>query len=110
MMTPIILINVKRVDFTTEELSWNLDWVNHNIKFIAIIGHSSGTGCVVIGDLAFGGDTLIPFMPFIKKRNGGSKEQFQESVKKLVVAFSADTFVYFGHGKVGKIKDCQTIG
>lgn len=97
--------NVRRVDFTTEELNWNLDWVGHNIKFIATPGHSPGSVCVVIDGIIFGGDTLMPFKPFIKKRNGGSIEQFQESVKKMVADYPADTLVYPGHGDVGKLSD-----
>ncbi len=97
--------NVRRVDYTTEELNWNLDWVGHNIKFIDTPGHSPGSVCVVIDDLVFGGDTLMPFKPFIKKRNGGSMEQFLESVKKMVAAYSDDTLVYPGHGEIGKLSD-----
>lgn len=102
---PNYFYNVRRVDFTAEELNWHLDWAGHNIKFIATPGHSPGSVCVVIDDLVFGGDTLMPFKPFIKKRNGGSMEQFQESVKKMVAAYSADTLVYPGHGEVGKLSD-----
>ena len=97
--------NVRRVDYTTEDLNWNLIWVGHNIKFIATPGHSPGSVCVVIDDLVFGGDTLMPFKPFIKKRNGGSMEQYQESVKKMVAAYPADTLVYPGHGDVCKLSD-----
>lgn len=101
--------NVRRVDYTTEDLNWILEWLGHTIKFIATPGHSPGSVCVVIDDFVFGGDTLMPFKPFIKKRNGGSLEQFQESVKKMVAAYPADTLVYPGHGEEGKIKDYQII-
>lgn len=90
--------NVERVDYTTEDLNWHLEWVGHNIKFIATPGHSPGSVCIAIDDVVFGGDTLMPFKPFIKKRNGGSKEQFQESVMKMVGLFNEDTLVYPGHG------------
>ena len=99
--------NVKRVDCTTEELKWRLEWVGHDIKFIATPGHSPGSICIVIDDMVFGGDTLMPFKPFIKKRNGGSVEQFQESIKKMIKLFSEDTIVYPGHGDAGIIKDYQ---
>lgn len=106
---PNYTYNVRRVDFTTEELNWNLDWVGHNIKFIPTPGHSPGSVCVVIEDCVFGGDTLMPFKPFIKKRNGGSMEQFQESVKKMVSAYPADALVYPGHGEVGKLSLIEDI-
>ena len=95
---------VKRVDYTTEELNWNMEWVGHNIKFIATPGHSPGSVCVIIDDLIFGGDTLMPFKPFIKKRNGGSIEQFQESIKKMLSLYPENTIVYPGHGDTGTIK------
>ena len=99
--------NVERVDFTTEETEWQLEWSGHKIVFIPTHGHSPGSVCIVIDNIIFGGDTLMPFKPFIKKRNGGSMEQFQESVKKMVESYPAETLVYPGHGEVGKLKDYQ---
>lgn len=99
--------NVKRVDFTIEELNWRLDWGGYTITFFPTPGHSPGSVCIVIDSIVFGGDTLMPFKPFIKKRNGGSVEQFQESVKKMTDLFSPDTLVYPGHG--GKSSLCNII-
>lgn len=96
---PYYSYNVRRVDFTTEELKWNLDWKGHRIKFLATPGHSPGSVCVVIDDLVFGGDTLMPFKPFIKKRNGGSMKQFQESVKAMISSYPQETVIYPGHGE-----------
>ena len=101
--------NVKRVDFTVEELNWHLKWAEHDIKFVATPGHSPGSVCIAVDDMVFGGDTLMPFKPFIKKRNGGSVEQFQESVKKMVSLFNEDTLVYPGHGDTGTISIMQKI-
>ena len=102
---PSYSYNVERVDITTEELGWKLEWSGHNIIFIATPGHSPGSVCIAIDNYLFGGDTLMPFKPFIKKRNGGSMEQFQESVRKIIDGYSEDTMVYPGHGEVGKLKD-----
>lgn len=102
---PNYVYNVKRVDYTTEELNWKLEWNEHNIQFIPAPGHSPGSVCIAIDDIVFGGDTLMPFKPFIKKRNGGSREQFQESVRKIVDTYPEETLVYPGHGDVGIIAD-----
>lgn len=102
---PNYFYNVKRIDYTTEDLNWQLCWVGHNIKFIATPGHSPGSVCIAIDEVIFGGDTLMPFKPFIKKRNGGSVGQFQESIKKITNTFPEDTIVYPGHGDAGKMKD-----
>jgi glyoxylase-like metal-dependent hydrolase (beta-lactamase superfamily II) len=97
--------NVERVDCTTEDLNWQMQWSEHNIVFIATPGHSPGSVCISIDNILFSGDTLMPFKPFIKKRNGGSMEQFQESVRKIVDCFPEESLVYPGHGEVGKLKD-----
>lgn len=97
--------NVERVDCTTEDLNWQMQWSGHNIFFIATPGHSPGSVCISIDNVLFGGDTLMPFKPYIKKRNGGSFEQFRESVKKIVKSYPEDTIVFPGHGELGKLKD-----
>lgn len=102
---PNYTYNVERVDYTTEDLVWCLTWQGHQIVFIATPGHSPGSVCISIDDILFGGDTLMPFKPFIKKRNGGSIEQFRESVEKMVNTYPEDTLVYPGHGEVGFLKD-----
>ena len=102
---PSYVYNVERVDYTTEELNWQLTWSGHHIVFIATPGHSPGSVCIVIDGILFGGDTLMPFKPFIKKRNGGSMDLFKKSVNDLVNAYSANTKVYPGHGEVKQIKD-----
>lgn len=102
---PDYVYNVRRVDYTTQELGWSLKWSGQIISFVPTPGHSPGSVCIAIGEVVFGGDTLMPFKPFIKKRNGGSVEQFQESIKKMINIFPENTIVYPGHGDVGIMKD-----
>ena len=97
--------NVARVDSTTEDLEWQMEWNSYKVVFIPTPGHSPGSVCIAIENILFGGDTLMPFKPYIKKRNGGSLEQFQESVRKLVDSYPEETLVYPGHGEVGQLKD-----
>lgn len=97
--------NVARVDCTIEELGWQLDWNSNKFIFIPTPGHSPGSVCIAIDNILFGGDTLMPFKPFIKKRNGGSLEQYQESVRTIVNSYPEETLVYPGHGEYGKLKD-----
>lgn len=109
---PNYVYNVRRVDYTTEEIEWHLEWESNNIIFIPTPGHSPGSICIVInGNVIFGGDTLMPFKPFIKKRNGGSLKQYQESVSKIKAAYNGDTRIYPGHGEVFKLGeyDMQTM-
>lgn len=90
---------VERVDHTTEELGWHLRWQEHQIVFIATPGHSPGSVCISIDNILFGGDTLMPFKPFIKKRNGGSIVDYRNSLLELQNQFAPSTIVYPGHGE-----------
>ena len=103
---PGYVYQVKRVDYITEELGWQLRWGKHKIRFISTPGHTPGSMCIAIDNVLFGGDTLMPFKPFIKKRNGGSLVQLQESIKKMVNIFPKDTIVYPGHGNFFSMGDC----
>lgn len=95
---PNYCYNVARVDSTTEELGGQMEWNSHKVVFISTPGHSPGSVCIAIENILFGGDTLMPFKPFIKKRNGGSVEQFQNSVNAIKARYSGGTLVYPGHG------------
>lgn len=101
--------NVERVDCTTEELDWQMEWNCHKIVFIPTPGHSPGSVCIAIDNLLFGGDTLMPFKPFIKKRNGGSVEQLKDSIDKLEKSYAPSTIVYPGHGESGKLSEMIII-
>lgn len=102
---PSYVYRVERVDYTTEELGWHLTWQGHQIVFIATPGHSPGSVCISIEGILFGGDTLMPFKPFIKKRNGGSIEDYRKSLLSLQSQFKPSTIVYSGHGESMNIKE-----
>lgn len=106
---PNYTYNVERVDYITENLGWRLTWQGHQIVFIATPGHSPGSVCIAIDDFLFGGDTLMPFKPFIKKRNGGSTEQLSDSLRKLEQLYAPTTIVYPGHGESGALDDMIKI-
>lgn len=91
--------NVQRVDFTTEELGCHLDLGGHRIVFIPTPGHSPGSICIAIDDVLFGGDTLMPFKPVIRKRNSGSLGDYRNSLLTLQRQFTPTTVVYPGHGE-----------
>lgn len=96
---PNYTYNVSRVDSTTEDLGWQMEWNGHNVVFIATPGHSSGSVCICIDDVLFGGDTLMPFKPFVKKRNGGSQEEYRNSLLSLQKMFALSITVFPGHGE-----------
>lgn len=89
---------LSRVDNTTEELNWRLDWGGQEITFIPSPGHTLGSICISIGNIIFGGDTLIQSKPFIRKRNGGSLKLYNESVERILNSYTNQTLVCPGHG------------
>ena len=99
--------DIKRIDHTTENLGGNLNWHGHDVVFVNTPGHSPGSVCIAIYGLLFGGDTLIPFKPFIVNRKGGSKEQFAESITKIQHLFAPNTTVYPGHGEPFELHEVQ---
>lgn len=101
--------NVARVDSTTEVLEWQMEWNSHKVVFIPTPGHSPGSVCIAIENILFGGDTLMPFKPFIKKRNGGSLEQLLESIDNIEKIYAPSTMVYPGHGETGELSEMIKI-
>lgn len=99
--------DIKRIDYTTEYFEGGLKWFDHEVAFINTPGHSPGSVCIAIDDLLFGGDTLIPFKPFIVKRKGGSKAQFAESITKIQNCFVPTTMIYPGHGEPFELYELQ---
>lgn len=95
---PADAYTLSRVDYTTEELNWHLDWNGREITFIPTPGHTLGSICISIDNAIFGGDTLIQFKPFIRKRNGGSLILLNESVERILTSYPGKTLVYPGHG------------
>lgn len=97
---PAYAYTLSRVDYTTEELSWHLDWNGKEIAFIPTPGHTLGSICIAIDNVIFGGDTLIQSKPFIRKRNGGSLKQYNESVERILIDYPEQSLVYPGHGEL----------
>lgn len=97
---------LSRVDSTTEELNWHLDWEGHKITFIPAPGHSFGSICLLIDGVLFTGDAIMQTKPYVNKRNG-SIELFYESRQKVVDTFKPETMVYPGHGEPFALSEYQ---
>lgn len=95
--------DLRRVDYTTEELNWKLVWGDYTVVFIPTPGHTPGSICISLDGALFGGDSLLQFKPYIRKRNGGSMQQFKDSVNKILKKFPDQTLVYPGHGDPFKL-------
>lgn len=96
---PTYSYNVDRVDYTTQDLNWHQNWRGREIAFIPTPGHSPGSICIEIEGIIYGGDTVMPFKPFIKKRNGGSIKDYRSSLLFLKENYGTDAMIYPGHGE-----------
>lgn len=97
---------VCQVDKTVEQLNGFLKWKGYTIVFFPCPGHSLGSISISIDGMLFSGDAIMLSKPYINKRNG-SKEQFFESVRKVLESFHADTVVYPGHGDSFMMKEYE---
>lgn len=89
---------VKRVDVAITESNHLLGWNQTVIAFEYTPGHSKGSVCVIIGNMIFTGDTIMPFKPHISKRDG-SRELYNKSVEYLKSKYIyRNMTVYPGHG------------
>ena len=95
---------VSRVDYTTDALGGLIAWDGRVIRFYDTPGHCKGSVCIEIEGLLFGGDTLMPYKPYIKKQLGGSVEDYRSSLLFLLNQFDLDTVVYPGHGEKTSLK------
>lgn len=95
---PNYTYKVKRVDYTTEELNWELLWNNYKIEFIHTPGHSQGSICINIDNYLFTGDTIMQYKPYINKR-GGNLEVYKNSVATILSKFMGAIQIFPGHGE-----------
>ena len=89
---------MKPAEIQIKENGETLDWNGISFKFLLTPGHSPGSICITFDSILFGGDTLMPFKPVIKKMNGGSLKDYQKSLLNLQKQFDSSTVVYPGHG------------
>lgn len=90
---------VKRVDIKLTESYNTLEWNQKTIVFEYTPGHSFGSMCVVIDNMIFTGDTIMPFKPHLNKRDG-SRELYQKSVDYISSKYKNKGMTVFpGHGE-----------
>lgn len=86
-------------DVLIDDSETPLEWDGHEISFVMTPGHSYGSMCIVIDDMLFTGDTVMPFKPYFNGRDS-NEDDWKESIKLIESKFCADTMVYPGHGEM----------
>jgi len=95
---PTYTYNIESVDFVVKDCPYKLEWNNTDILFEYTPGHSFGSVCIVIGNMIFTGDIIMPFKPYLNKRDG-SKELYAKSIEYMSNKYSDKGYqIYPGHG------------
>lgn len=89
---------VDKVDITFEDVTFTLDWNGIEILLEYTPGHSMGSVCIVIQNLMFTGDTIMPYKPYINKRDG-LKELYDKSISIIHEKYAnSGMLICPGHG------------
>lgn len=84
-------------DLIVKSENETIDWQGHHISFLFTPGHSYGSMCINIDDTLFTGDTIMPFKAYFNGRDS-NKENWEESVLKVINKYDKETLVFPGHG------------
>lgn len=88
---------LKSADLIIYEQEEFLDWHNNVITFILTPGHSRGSMCIIIENMIFTGDTIMPFPPHFNSRDSNEND-WNESIEQIVRRCDSTILVYPGHG------------
>ena len=83
-------------DITFESEKY-IEWQGQRIRLIEIPGHSPGSIGIWLNDLFFSGDSLLEGEEIELRFPGGSRQQWEESGKKIIDAVPDGTMIYPGH-------------
>lgn len=81
----------------------HLTWRDHDIEFMFTPGHSFGSMCVIIENMLFTGDTIMPYPPYFNGRDS-NEEDWEASIKIVESLVAPEAIVYPGHGEQLSLK------
>lgn len=83
---------------------------NLRFKAISTPGHSEGSACyMLVGRMAFTGDTLLQNDPVILKFPGGNANDYNKYALPYLQSLPKDTIIMPGHGDPFILKDTKNI-
>lgn len=83
---------------------------NLRFKAISTPGHSEGSACyMLVGRMAFTGDTLLQNDPVILKFPGGNANDYNKYALPYLLSLTKDTIIMPGHGDPFILKDTKNI-
>lgn len=88
------------------EGDYQMLWEGISFRFVETPGHSMGSVCIVVNNVAlFSGDSLVEGAKIITRLPGGSKTLYREKTKPFLESLDSQMIVYPGHGKVKKMME-----
>lgn len=92
--------SIETVDTIIDDNGNNIKWNDYDIRFIQVPGHTSCSNLILMNGWMFSGDTILKdTKPFIQKKHGGNKQEFNMSVQGILDTFNDLQIIYPGHGK-----------
>lgn len=102
--------SIEHIDIIIDEIGGQIEWLGNTISFIPVPGHTSCSNLIIFNDTMFSGDTILKdTKPLIRKRHGGKKEVFKNSIKSILADFQDDTKVYPGHGELFRLGEVRVF-
>lgn len=85
-----------------------IGWDGHEIKFYLTPGHSYGSMCIMIDDMLFTGDTIMPYPPYFNGRDS-NRDDWEKSVPFILNYCSDDMIIEPGHGEPLSVNEWKQI-
>ena len=96
---PNYTYTIEMVDILLTDNITRWSWDGKEIVFEYTPGHSMGSVCIVVGNMIFSGDTIMPYKPYINKRNG-SRDCYDKSITYMNNKYKGKGFIIQpGHGE-----------
>lgn len=81
-----------------------LIWNDYKFIFFHTPGHSRGSMCIMINNILFTGDTIMPFKPYFNGRDS-NEEDWYNSIFMIKSKIEPDVIVCPGHGEKLSLKE-----
>jgi glyoxylase-like metal-dependent hydrolase (beta-lactamase superfamily II) len=95
--------SISNIEYPVSDFPYFIDCLGSQFTLLSTPGHTDSSISIMLNNNVFSGDSLLnETKPIIKKRNGGCRELYDETVKKLTSDF-CNSIVYPGHGDCFKM-------
>jgi glyoxylase-like metal-dependent hydrolase (beta-lactamase superfamily II) len=97
---------MRKPDQVVSRSGESLLWDGRELLFYITPGHSKGSMCIVLDNMLFTGDTIMPFKPCFSGRDA-SEDDWEHSILTIEQMAFPDMLVMPGHGEPLTFVDWQ---